>query len=258
VLGALLGASVFGGAWIGAARIAHAHVNLLGWAGMTLLATIVFFGPTVARTRIEPGSDARAARAFRHGATALTVAVLALLCSGASGAVGVASRAAAAVGLVVFAWAVTIVCLPVLRAMRGARAPGRWGMLAAVAWFPVVAWADVIVVAAAAWRWLDALGAALLVGVLAQAIAASLGYLAPQFRPRGAARDAMRRGTEAFALERAIAWNVGTILVVGAAAVGGSEDAWGWIAKAGWGLVLGSMIAQAVLVVGVRRAAPAA
>lgn len=258
VLGALLGASVFGGAWFGAARIAHAHVNLLGWAGMTLLATIVFFGPTVARTRIEQGSDARAARAFRHGATALTFAVLALLLTGASGAAGIAARIAAASGLAVFAASVTVVCLPVLRAMRGARAPDRWAMLAAVAWFPLVAWADVLVVATASWRWLDALGAALMVGVLAQAIAASLGYLGPQLRPMGAERDAVRRRSETIAFGRAVAWNTGAILVVGAALGVASGADWAWIARVGWGLVLGSAMAQAILVLSVRRAPAAA
>jgi nitrite reductase (NO-forming) len=252
VLGALLGASVFGGAWIGSARIAHAHVNLLGWAGMTLLATIVFFGPTVARTRIEQGSDVRAARAFRHGATALTAAVLALLLTGASGAPGVAFRVVAAVGLAVFAASVTIVCLPVLRAMRRARARDRWAMLAAVAWFPVVAWADVLVVATASWRWLDALGAALLVGVLAQAIAAALGYLAPQLRPLGAERDAVRRRSETFAFARAVGWNAGVVLVVVAALAAASGADWAWIAGVGWGLVLGAAVSQAILVLTVR------
>jgi nitrite reductase (NO-forming) len=254
VLGALLGASVLGGAWNGSARIAHAHVNLLGWAGMTLLATIVFFGPTVARTRIEQGSDARSARAFRHGATALTLAVLALLGTGASGAPGTAARVVAASGFAVFAASVTIVCLPVLRAMLRARAPDRWAMFAAVAWFPVVAWSDVLVVAAASWRWLDALGSALLVGVLAQAISASLGYLAPQLRPLGAERDEVRRRSETSALGRVVAWNAGAILVVAGALAAGTGGGLVWIARIGWGLVLGSAVAQAILVLSVRRA----
>jgi len=253
VLGALIGASVFAGAWIGAARLAHAHINLLGWAGMTLLATIVFFGPTVARTRIEKGSDARAARTLGHAATALTLAVLALLGTGAAGALGVASRVAAAVGLAVFAAAVAIVCLPVLRAMGRARTPERWPMLAAVAWFPVVSSADVLVVAAASWRWMDALGAALLIGVLAQAIAAALGYLAPQLRPRGAERDAVRRRSGTFALGRAVVWNAGVVLVVAAAVAGGEGGDWAWIARIGWGLVFVSAIAQAILIGSVRR-----
>ena len=42
LFGALVATSVLGGAWVTAVRMAHLHVNLLGWAGLTLLATIVF------------------------------------------------------------------------------------------------------------------------------------------------------------------------------------------------------------------------
>ncbi len=254
LLGALIGASVFAGAWISSARIAHAHVNLLGWAGMTLLATIVFFGPTIARTRIVAGADARAARVLGHGATAVTFAVLALLASGAAGPPGVAFRLLAAFGLAAFAASVTIVCVPVARAMRASRSPGRWGVLATVAWFPLVAWADVAVVAAGSWRWLDALGVAMILGVLLQAIVASLGYLAPQLRRPGPERDLVRRRSETRAPERVVAWNAGVILVVAAAIAGPTGVvAWGWVAKAGWALVLVTALSQAILIVWVRR-----
>ena len=61
ILGALLGTGVLTGRWYGAGRIAHLHVNILGWAGLTLLATLVFFGPTMVRTRIRQGADDDAA-----------------------------------------------------------------------------------------------------------------------------------------------------------------------------------------------------
>ena len=130
-------------------------------------------------------------------------------------------------------------------------------MFAAAAWFPVVAWVDVLVVATASWRWLDALGAALLVGVLAQAIADSLGYLAPQFRPLGAERDAVRRRSETSALGRAVAWNLGTLLLVAAAMAGGGAI-WGWVAKVGWAFVVTSAVTQAILIASVRRVHAAA
>ena len=252
VLGALLGASVFGGAWVSSARIAHAHIQLLGWAGMTLLATIVFFGPTVARTRIAAGADARAAAALPPGAIALTLAVLALLGTGIGGALGTSLRWLAAFGLVVFAWSVTIVCVSVVRALHASPSAGRWGMLAVGVWFPLVAWTDVAVVASGSWRWLDPLGAAMIIGVIAQAIVASLAYLGPLLRPRGDQRDAVTRRMEAIALPRAIAWNAGTVLVV-ASAVLGPGDSWGWVAQAGWGLVLASAFAQAILIGSARR-----
>ena len=80
ILGILMGTGVLGGAWYGTARLAHLHVNVLGWAGLTFLATLVFFGPTVLRVRIEEGADARARRWLPLAATGLTVGVLAPCC----------------------------------------------------------------------------------------------------------------------------------------------------------------------------------
>ncbi len=255
VLGALIGTGVLGGRWVSAARTAHLHVNLLGWAGLTLLATVVFFGPTVARTRILEGAEVRAARALRWGATALTIAVVALLGVGFAGPPGTLSRLMAAIGLGVFAYAVTVVCAPVFRAMLVARAPGRWSMIAPVAWFPVVAWADVAVVATGTWRWLEPLGAAMLLGVLAQAIGASLGYLAPLLRPLGPARDAVRERAGMRTLERAFSWNAGVILVVTAAiARPASGSVWAGVAKTGWALVLAALLTQVALVASAWRA----
>jgi hypothetical protein len=255
LLGALIGTGVLGGRWILAARTAHLHVNLLGWAGLTLLATVVFFGPTIGRTRIQEVADAHAARALRSGATTLTIGVLALLGTGFSGTPGTVFRLVAAVGLAVYAWSVMVVCVPVFRAMLTALPPGRWPVLAAVVWFPLVAWADVVIVATGTWRWLEPLGAAMLLGVLAQVITASLGYLAPQLRPLGVARDAVRERAEARILERAIAWNAGVALVVAAAVAGpAAGGAWGGVAKTGWTLVLATALVQVALVASAWRA----
>jgi len=249
VLGALIGTGVLGGRWIFAARTAHLHVNLLGWAGLTLLATIVFFGPTIGRTRIQAGADVRAARALKVGATALTIAVFALAATGFSGAPGTVSRLIAALGLALFALSVTTVCGPVFRALLVARSPGRWPMLATVVWFPLVVWADVAVVATGTWRWLEPLGAAMFLGVLAQAITASLGYLAPQLRPVGASRDAVRESAETRVLDRAVAWNVGVVLVVAAAIAGpAATGLWSTVARTGWTLVLAALLLQVALV----------
>jgi hypothetical protein len=249
LLGALIGTGVLGGRWILAARTAHVHVNLLGWAGLTLLATVVFFGPTIARTRIRERADARAARALRLGATTLTIGVLMLLGTGFSGTPGTVCRLIAATGFAIYAWSVTVVCVPVFRAMLAARSPGRWPVLATAVWFPLVAWADVAIVATGTWRWLEPLGAAMLLGVLAQAITASLGYLAPQLRPLGSARDAVRERAEALVLVRTLAWNAGVVLVVTAAVAGPTAGAaWGGVAKTGWTLVLAAALLQFALV----------
>jgi hypothetical protein len=159
----------------------------------------------------------------------------------------------AAIALGVFASTVTIVCLPVLRVVRRARARDRWAMFAAVAWFPAVVWADVAVVATASWRRLDALGAALLVGVLAQAIAAALAYLRPNSGRSGRNGTRCAGGARPSRSRRVVAWNAGALVVV-AAAVAGAGPVWGWVAWAGWVLVLTPALVQAISIVSVRRA----
>jgi hypothetical protein len=219
VLGVLLGTSVVAGGWYVGVRVAHLHANVLGWGGLTLLATLVFFGPTMVRTRIEPGADARAAKALRHGATGLSAAVLLLIASGAPGNAGTVARVGAAVGLAAFAWAATVVCLPVARAaMRAKPTAPRWQVVAVCCWFVLVVWADVGVVAGGAWSRLDALGVAALAGVLAQAMLATLTYLLPMLRGRTAGeREVVRARLEVGATVRALVFQLGVaaLLVAG-------------------------------------------
>ena len=248
ILGALLGSGVLGGGWVVSARVAHLHVNVLGWAGLTLLATVVFFGPTVVRTRIVPGADARAARILPWGATAVTVAVLALFASGVGGAWSVGLRLLAAAGLAVFGWCVVEVCVPLVRAvLRSGRSAGRIPVAAAATWFVLVVAGDVVVIATGEWRYVDALGAAMLAGVLFQSIAATLGYLAPLLRAGDrASQDVVRTRLERFASLRGVAWNLGIALVMVAAAA--HLGAGPWLARTGWALVVASALALAVAV----------
>ncbi len=242
VLGLLMGVGVFRGDWYASARVAHLHVNLLGWAGLTLLATLVFFGPTIARTRIRPGADERAARALRHGATALSLAVYLLLGSGLAGSGGAVMRMAAAAGLAVYAVAVIVVCQPVMAAARAAKpSASRWSVVAVTGWFMLVAVADVVVVASGRWWILDALGLAMLIGVLAQALLTTLTYLAPMLRGRTfAGRDVLLGRFERAARTRATAVNIGVTAVVGAAIIGGPTGH--GILLAGW-VLIGSALA---------------
>lgn len=237
ILGMLMGLAVLSGSWYGAARTAHLHIMVLGWGGLTLLATLVFFGPTIVRTRIVDGADERAAVALRHGATGLTVGVLLLLATGIGGTAAVALRLAAAAALAVFAWATTTVCRDVaLAAWRAKPAPARWSLVAVGTWFPVAVWADVAIVATGSWRLLAAAGLAVLIGVLAQTIVAVLGYLAPMLRARTfAGRDRLMARFEHLARTRAVTFNLGVVAVVVAAVVGGAVGA--RLAQVGWALV---------------------
>jgi hypothetical protein len=245
ILGVILGVGLVPGSWFGGVRLAHLHANILGWGGITLLATLVFFGPTMARTRIEPGADARAARAIRIGATALTVALFGLLLMGLSGPAGTVARLVAAAGLGTFAWTTLAVSLPVGRAAYRAKptAP-RWTIVAVCTWFPALVAADAVVVATASWRWLDALGLAALVGVLAQAILATLVYLAPMLRGRTTGdREAVRYRLEVAAIPRVVAFQAGVLLLLVANAVGTGAFPG---AAVGWLLVAGALLATAV------------
>ena len=76
VLGAMLGNGVFAGNWYVPALIAHLHANILGWGGLTLLATLGFFGPSMGGhdSSPEPTSD-------RPRCSAMVPPVSALRCS---------------------------------------------------------------------------------------------------------------------------------------------------------------------------------
>ena len=253
VLGALMGTGVLSGSWYLSARTAHLHVNVLGWGGLTLLATLVFFGPTLVRTRIVEGADDRAARALRRGATGLTVGVVLLLLTGLGGTAATVLRLLAAAALGVFAWATTVTCVPVGQAAQRAK-PGatRWPVVAVSAWFPVVVWADIAVVATGSWRYLDALGLAVILGVLGQAIATVLTYLAPMLRSRSfGGRDLVIARLERGATVRTVAWNAGVVALVAAAVLRGAAAPLGVVlARGGWALVALALLQQ--LVAGLR------
>jgi hypothetical protein len=245
ILGVVLGVGWAPGSWYGGARLAHLHANILGWGGLTLLATLVFFGPTMARTRIEPGADDRAARAVRFGATGLTVALFGLLLTGMGGVGGLVSRLVAAAGLGILAWAATVVCLPVGRAVFSAkRTAPRWTVVAVCAWFPILVTLDALVVAVGAWRWLDALGLAALVGLLAQAILGTLTYLAPMLRGRTTGdRELVRRRLEIASTSRVVVFQLGVVVLLIAGTVGTGPLPG---AALGWSLVAGAVAATAI------------
>lgn len=240
ILGALLGLGLLPGAWAGTGRLAHLHINILGWGVLTLLGTVVFFGPTMVRTRIADGADATAARALRHGATALTISVLALLASALGGVAGTVMQLVTVVGMATFATAATIVVLPVVGAALDAKPSAPRGpLIAASSWLVALVWADVLVIALQAWQWLPLLGVVALAGVLLQSIMATLTYLAPMLRGRSfAARDLLLARLEKGATARSLAFNVGIVAILSGgllhlAGVDGTGPTHG-----GWGIVV--------------------
>ena len=245
ILGGLIGSGALPGSWAGAARTAHLHVNVLGWGGLTLLATVVVFGPTVMRARMSEGADATAATWLGRGATSLTIGVLALVATGASGWAGVLARGVATLGVAGFAIATLAVGLPVVRAAKGAR-PSANGlaMAAACCWFAVAAWLDVLLVATAQWHLLSAVGAVVLVGVLGQAIVAAVGYLAPLLWSAGDRRGALRARLDRAPVLRPALFNLAVLALAAGVAFGV-----GRLAAVAWAAVLLWLAAQAGMAV---------
>lgn len=243
LLGILMGVGVLSGPWYAAARVAHLHVNVLGWGGVTLLATVVFFGPSMVRARIADGAEERAFTAIRRGTTGLSAATVLLLATGIGGGAGTAARLLAAVGLAVLAWAVTVVCRPVAVVALTARRSATWGLVAGAGmWFPLAAWADVAVVATGRWELLTAIGVTALVGVLAQSVLATVLHVGPLLRDRPV-RLAVVARLERWAVSRAVAWNVGTTAVA-AAASGALDGAAGSAVVRGGFALLGVVVLQ--------------
>lgn len=220
ILGALLGVGVLAGHWYASVRLAHLAVNVLGWGGLVLLATLVFFAPTLMRTEVDPRAERLAVPALRHGATALTVGVVGLIVAGAPGVLGTAGRVVGVAGLAGFTAATVAVALPVLRTARRAEPSASAGFITlATAWFPPAATLGTVAVALDAPALIDAAGVAVLAGVLGQAIVASTSYLLPMVAGAEAtARDVMRRDLSRGWRTRAIGLNLGVGALVVATA----------------------------------------
>ena len=260
-LGALLGVGVLAGGWYSAVRVAHLSVNILGWGGLVLLATVVFFGPTLMRTKMAPHAQRLAVPALRHGATALSVGVVALIVTGADGTVGLVARVVAVIALAGYAAAVTAVCVPVVQAARRAVPSAHGRMIAAACvWFPLAIWAGVAVLATDAPRLLDGLGLVLLVGVLGQAILGAWTYLLPMVAGRGpAARTAARVRLERFARLRPAAYNAGVGMLSAAHLTRAAADVdTAPLAAAAWGLLVATVATTLLLAVTALAAARAA
>lgn len=255
VLAAMFGLSMGVGwvpdAWYFGFRQGHLHTNVLGWGVLTLLATLVFFGPTMARAQIRPGADRRANRALGVAAPVLAGAVGLLVLSGAQAPVGPLARGAAGLSLAAVAVSATLVCVPVWQAVAAARVTAaRHLLLGVVAWLMAVVWADAALVAVGRWRWLDTVGVVALAGVLAPAILATMVYLAPMLRGRTTGeRELIRIRLEVGARSRAVALNLG----VGAVALGGTWLAGvrvGPLSVAGAGFSMLAAVMLATLAVG--------
>ncbi|MFP5359984.1 MAG: multicopper oxidase domain-containing protein [Actinomycetes bacterium] len=198
-----------------AARLYLAHVTLMivGWVGLTVMATLITLWPTVLAVRIPEGG-------VRLGRAGLVLMGSGVVLSGAALAVG-ASVAYAAAVLVVTA-GIAISAVPMLRA-AAARTPGTvaaWHLAASVTWMAsaTLTWAA-FVATAGDWEQsrqrMGGVVAALVAGGAAQVLLGALTHLLPMVLGGGphavrAARDAVERR----ALARFVLLNGGVALWV--------------------------------------------
>ncbi|MDA8368681.1 MAG: multicopper oxidase domain-containing protein [Nocardiopsaceae bacterium] len=139
-LGGLLVSGVLPGVWEERLTAAHAHTNLFGWVGLTVLGTLFTLWPTVLRTRIVDGVAGPARRALPLAVAGLTLAVAGL-------AAGL--RWAAAAGVVLYAAAAVLALVPFVRTARQRRPHNgaAWMLAAGVGWFVAALAADAAIVA---------------------------------------------------------------------------------------------------------------
>jgi nitrite reductase (NO-forming) len=218
-----------------AIRLAHAHLNVLGWIGLSVLGTQFTLWPTVLRTRMA-GSVRTAARwSFLLSACGLAVAAAGLLARQQAVAVGGLAGYAAGLGTALWPFAWT------LRQRRPHNAAS-WMLAAGMTWFTVAVAADLAAVATApAVVDLDLrigrLVPVVAVGFGLQVLTGALTYLLPAVWGRGAhGNRTLTRILELGWPARVAALNAG----VAAVAAGAAGH---WVTAAGQvliGLALGS------------------
>jgi nitrite reductase (NO-forming) len=221
-----------------ALRLAHVHLNVLGWVGLAVVGTQFTLWPTVLRTRMVPGVE----RAVRWSLPALAGGL-------AVAAAGLATqrRGVAVAGLAAYAAGLAVALVPFVRTARQ-RPPhtaASWMLGAGMAWLAVAVVGDVGALAASS-RVVDLDGRlsrlvpAVVLGFGLQTLTGALTYLLPVVFGRGAWGN--RRLTGILELgwpPRVAAVNLGVL-----ALVAGAPPAAGW-----WlaGLGLGSFVPLAAV-----------
>ena len=128
------GVAASAGAYL-ALRLAHVHLNVLGWVGLAVVGTQFTLWPTVLRTRMVPGLE---------WAVRWSLPPLALGLAVAAGGLASQRRGVALVGLGGYAVGLGIALVPFVRTAvrRPPRTAAAWMLGAGMVWFAVAVVAD--------------------------------------------------------------------------------------------------------------------
>ncbi|MGY2003997.1 multicopper oxidase domain-containing protein [Blastococcus sp. SYSU DS1024] len=211
VLGTLMGTGR-AGAWLThtGLYLAHVHLNLLGWIGLTVLGTGFMLWPAVLRTRMADDAPAVARRVLLLAGPALAVLTTGLLLE---------LPALAAAGLAGYAGAVAWSLAPVVRIARTSppRTAPAIGLAAATGWLLVALAVDAgaaLQGPAASVAVLALLVPVLGLGFVAQVLVAALTFLLPATLGRGpSGHRLLAARLQAAGMARAIVTNAGVALL---------------------------------------------
>jgi nitrite reductase (NO-forming) len=230
-LGAVLASHATGSdAWERAVVLTHAHLNVLGWLGLSVIGTQFMLWPAVLRTRMAEDAPAVARRVLVGASVGLAIAVTALLLSPEAGAM----HWMAAAGIALYAGSVAYSLKPAVRELRASRprsAPA-WALLLGNTWLITALGIDVAGLASGlstADSLLDhVLVPVLGIGVVAQILTGALSFLLPVTVGGGPAGNRKMSAVLAYAWPaRAALGNAGVAIL--AAADGPAWRAAGWI-----------------------------
>ena len=223
VLGALLGAGYGSPDVHTAIYLAHVHLNLLGWVGLTVVGTCFMLWPAVLRTRMADDAPLVARRVLVLMSAAVAVTALGFL---------LRVQVAAVVGLAAAAAAVAWSFVPAVRIARvkPPRSSSAMHLAAASGWLLAALVVDLVVTAQGldgALRTAGTLVPVLALGFVAQVLVAALTFLVPVLLGGGPVGN--RRLTallESGWTARLLVGNTGVLLL--ALPLPGPATAFGW------------------------------
>jgi nitrite reductase (NO-forming) len=225
-----------------ALRLAHVHLNVLGWVGLAVVGTQFTLWPTVLRTRMVPGLEWAVRWSLPPLAVGLAVA---------AGGLATQRKTVALAGLAVYGAGLGVALVPFVRTAvrRPPHTAASWMLGAGMAWLVVAVVADLGALAASQ-RVVDLddrlarLVPVVVAGFALQTLTGALTYLLPVVFGRGALGN--RRLTAILELGwplRVGAVNLGVLVLL-------LVPAGGWVTGTAWwltGLGLGSFVPLAVV-----------